>query len=800
MSDPRICPPSPHLVDRTLRQRLRPFVGRDLRTRLLTSLGTVMVVLSLAWLGVSVLAGLDSREAMTARVRLGIENPARLCGGHRGPACTFDDREQARIDREFRRAQTVRLAVTAELQGRIGSALEQLDAVEAQLPELELDPHTGRLIGDLDGLRSRMARATVDLRPLVVPPTDQQYEELAAPLYARARRAPGQGRAVPSEADTASEPRDELRRAIELHRLRLEAKAELLAAAAAREGDAAHRPTAAQTSRARLVSGLRAAADDARDASDAITLRTLAGWLGPLNESSPRSNRGVSWTLATLVESDPALLTAAIGDPDHPLWHGSLRGYPLAPIQKLAVRYRSQVQSATRARLAGIMLLAIGGLLLCVVAPVVTATGTAREREAGTLPVLRMTGLSAGDLAAAMMVGPNLATLASGAVLLGLSLVLLVPTVGLTAAGFGLVVVGLSLATNVVAIGLGDALGTRVNAMVVGGLMALGLVVPGLLGAVAALGGLGTGLLLGPLPLLVAGVTELSDVVLPFASALEHDLGRTMALYGAGGLALMAGICRRSWTRRVEEGWAPLFRPAEGALLALMSVGATALTVLDLSERLGARSFDDVNLVTFVSTGFLLPVVGWLLVASLRRPARAAAVASHHETRRAFCRFQLIVMATVVGVGAAYLLAVRMAGLPTAEAELMWATLAQTFLFAQTAVATLLWMSRRRSGRARIGALGSLVLGLQAVAIAVVYRLEVDHVALHHRAGKPLLVGMDASPYWMLFLALLWGTALGLVLAALLRERDRTEAMQEAKRWEEEEDDDDDEKPRRWLH
>jgi hypothetical protein len=34
---------------------------------------------------------------------------------------------------------------------------------------------------------------------------------------------------------------------------------------------------------------------------------------------------------------------------------------------------------------------------------------------------------------------------------------------------------------------------------------------------------------------------------------------------------------------------------------------------------------------------------------------------------------------------------------------------------------------------------------------------------------------MDASPYWLILLVLLWATGLGLILAAVLRERDRGE-------------------------
>lgn len=776
---------------RTWRQRLRPFVSRDLRTRLLTGLGTVLAVLTLAWVGVSVAAGLDSAQAHQVRTQLELEEPYALCAGLDQPRCTYDDLEQGRIDREFRRTQTVRLAILDELQSRVDRALAHVDAAEETALGLELDPASGAIVGDLSGLRADLAGSIVDLRPIAFMDADDKFSRLSRPLHERVEPA-HLGGSEGGQALHPDDPRAALQRGLALHRETLEAHAATLATLAAR--DPAGRLVTARTDLP--VPDLDA---DTRSGDPWAWLlgRPLLTHMAPADLAHPQ----VSWSLATLLETDAGLVTAAVRDPAHPVWMGGLTHEATEVIAPPAVRYRSQVTTAVKARLVGAVLLLVGGLLITIVAPVVTATATAREREAGTLPVLRMTGLSATDLAAAMILGPNVTSLCAGGALLSLGTLFLLPAVGLTALVAVAGVVGLGLATNLVAIGLGDALGTRVNAMVVGGLMALGLVVPGLVGSAAAVGGLSTGLLLGPLPILVAGAESLAGAELPVASALDLDLGWTLLLYGTGSLALMAAICKRSWGRRVEQGWAPLFRPTEGIALAMVSVGATALAVLDLSDRLGAGSYDDVNLVTFISAGFLLPVVGWLLVASLRRPARASAVASHTETRRAFIRFQAFIAATVLGVGAAYALSVRMAGLPTAEAELMWATLAQALLFAETAVATLLWMSRRREGKTRAGLLGATLLALQAVAIGGVYRLEVEHVALHHRAGRPLLVGMDASPYWMLFLVLLWGTALGLVLAALLRERDRTEAVKEAQRWEDEDDEDDGEdKPRRWLH
>ena len=81
----------------------------------------------------------------------------------------------------------------------------------------------------------------------------------------------------------------------------------------------------------------------------------------------------------------------------------------------------------------------------------------------------------------------------------------------------------------------------------------------------------------------------------------------------------------------------------------------------------------------------------------------------------------------------------------------------------------------------------------------VVYRIEVDHVAITHTAGSPFLLGMDSSPYWITFMILLWGAGLGMIIAALLRERDLSKAREEAA-LEEEQADSEEEHRGRWLH
>jgi hypothetical protein len=332
--------------------------------------------------------------------------------------------------------------------------------------------------------------------------------------------------------------------------------------------------------------------------------------------------------------------------------------------------------------------------------------------------------------------------------------------------------------------------------------LGLGVLAPGLVGAVMVVGDMAaTGLLLGPLPAVVGQSVRMSG--LPFAdlladhSAYGRGMGSTMLGYTVVVQTLLGGLCLLSWRRRVEQAWAPLFRPIEGAALALVSVGCSALAVLDLSRRIHVQTYDTVNLITFVSTAFLMPVLGWLLVSSLVRPARASAVASVGEVRRAFGRFQLFVVLTAAALAGAYMLVLESTHLRAEKSEVMWATLTQGLLVAETAVATLLLASRRREGKHRVLILGATVALLQLAFAVAVYNLEVEHVAFTQKAGMPLMVGMEASPYWVAFLVVLWAGGLALVLAALLRERGR-ERPAAAPTPEEELGRDD--KGNRWLH
>ena len=131
-------------------------------------------------------------------------------------------------------------------------------------------------------------------------------------------------------------------------------------------------------------------------------------------------------------------------------------------------------------------------------------------------------------------------------------------------------------------------------------------------------------------------------------------------------------------------------------------------------------------------------------------------------------------------VGMTYHFVMNRSGLGTEPSELMWATLTQVVLIAETAIGTLLWVSRKRQGKHRAVMLGTALLVLQTVFAVLVYRIEGDFVAISHSAGSPFLMGMDASPYWVALMILLWGAGFGLILTALLRDRDRISAERQA--------------------
>jgi hypothetical protein len=813
--------------------RLRPFLRRELRTKLVSAVVTVLVLTGLSWLGISALTQIDSREAHGLRVSSGIESAWAVCGAPGGPACSYEDREQARVDTKFAQERRLRLAILDELERRIEHGVGKLDEATALVGDAKLNPRNGALQGDTVALRIALSSAAVDLRPAPITSIEGRRDRLIWPLEVSMPDIPGDCRAIDFDGigwiggcdltregvpQTRIDQRRMVLEQIGVERATLQDLHARIEKIRTRESDPDDLSDDT-TARVELVGDLLPSREVPSDYAERMA---VAGWLAVqtgddqlaevLDDDSTTSLVGatrkagmpeVGSDLAGLARHQVAELARAVQDPGAAVWYGAwlLDGADRIAITKPSVRYRSPVATDTRLQLLGSVLMLLGSILLIVVGPTVTATTTAREREAGTLPVLRMTGLSAGDLAMAMTIGPNVYALIAGFGLVALAGVLLAMTAGFVATLTLLaVLLSLSAATHLTAIGLGDALGQRVNAMVVGGLLGLGVLLPGAIGAVMVVGDMAsTGLLLGPLPAVLASTVSLSG--LPYAQLLTQpaasEMSHPMLVYAIATQMMLGVLCLLSWRRRVEQPWAPLFRPLEGAILGLASVGCSALAVLDLSEQINVQTYDQVNLITFVATGFLMPVLGWLLISSLVRPARAAAVTSGAEVRRAFVRFQVFVVLTAAALAGAYSLVLDRSGLGSEKSEIMWATIAQGLLVAETAVAALLLSARKRDGRHRVLIIGAAVVLLQLAFTAGVYNLEVEHVAMTQSSGTPLLLGMDASPYWVAFLVVLWAAGLGLVLAALLRERDRGKAEASA---EPEGEDAEGEEPQRWLH
>jgi hypothetical protein len=770
--------PSGRTLKRTIWQRLRPFVRRDLKGRLISASIAALVIAGLSWFGVSAFTHLDSADAKQLRVELGLERASEVCSNRVGMSdCSFDDRTQARVDKDWDRDVRIRSAILDDLDLRIEAALENLGEAQQILGRQEFDFGNGLPAGG-DVRLTELLRLP-DLAPL-------RWNSIYANGYSL--RDLEEAATYDAQRDsTPAQTRELLVAAIDSARTQLLQHQAVVARQRSREAA----PQVASATLDRDATRVEMAVHPDRHQ---MTFASKA-WL----------EAGIATELSRaafiLANSEATEFTAALS-PEADTWSEGWETTTWATLHKPTIRYRSPITDSTRYRLAGVLFFAIGCLVLVVIGPIVTATATAREREAGTLPVLRMTGMSAGDLAMAMIVGPNVFALMLGGTLLLAGSLLLAMTVGVCELALPLGLLGvLVVATHLTAIGLGDALGQRVNAMVVGGLLGVGLLIPGLLGAgLASFDVAATGLLLGPLPPLMTTIADLSGIN-QVGLYLGSELTMTMLAYSIGAQGLLGVICLGSWRRRVEQGWAPLFRPLDGVVLALVSIGCSALTLLDISSHHQAEDFNALNLLTFLSSAFLLPVLAWLLVASLRRPARARAVADHIEARRAFLRFQGFIVVTSLLVGLTYSAVMNQAGLATANSEVMWATLGQLLLAAETGVATLLWGSRRRDRKMRVAFLGGAVVLMQLAAVFGTYGIEVEHVALHNAAASPLLLNVEVSPYWLGFMILCWAAGLALIFTALMRRRDEQRAAAQVQAELDDEDDDEFGMPgRRLIH
>jgi hypothetical protein len=731
-----------------------------------------LVLASLAWFGISAVTTIDSGEAHALRVELGLERPHEVCGRSGGPACSYDDRAQAKVDADWQRDVEIRTALLFELGLRVDDGIRKLDAAAELLEVQEFDFGNGRPAGGDVRLAELLERP--DLAPL-----------RNTTLYVDGVSLTELGEAAiydPMRDASPEHTRVLLTHAIAAARAELVGYKQTIERQAGRELD-----SSATGAVSTMLLDRDATLVDLQVHEDRYAMSlTVRDWFeGNLGEELSRA-------AFTVANRHPSEFTQALIS-DNEIWAGGWETAVWTKREPASVRYHSPISDSTRYRLAGIVFFAIACFVFVVVSPIVTATATAREREAGTLPVLRMTGMSAGELAMAMAVGPNVFAGVLGGSLLLAGMLLLASTLPIGALALPLfLLVVLAAATHLTAIGLGDALGQRVNAMVVGGLLGVSIVLPGMIGAVlASFDVAATGLLLGPLPAITASVADISGIN-GVGLALSDELTTVMLGFSLASQALLGLVCLNSWRRRVEQGWAPLFRPGEGVLLALASIGCSALTLLDINHHYQAHDFDALNLLTFLSSAFLLPLLAWLLVASLRRPARAHAVADHVEARWAFLRFQGFAVVSTLLVGGTYYTVMNQAGLSSESSEVMWATLAQLLLVAQTGVATLLWASRRREGKLRAGFVGGAVVLLQIAAVFGTYGLEVEHVARTNTAASPLLLNAEISGYWLAFMVLCWAAGLALIFTALVRRRDEGRAAEAAANQDEVDADDDD--------
>ncbi|HLT36543.1 MAG TPA: hypothetical protein VK034_09655, partial [Enhygromyxa sp.] len=133
---------------RTLWQRLRPFIRRDLKGRLISASIAALVIAGLSWFGISAFTHLDSADAHSLRVELGLERAGEVCSSRSStPDCSYDDRAQARVDNEWNRDVRLRSAILQELDLRIEATLANLEEARDLLDRQEFDFGNGRPAG-----------------------------------------------------------------------------------------------------------------------------------------------------------------------------------------------------------------------------------------------------------------------------------------------------------------------------------------------------------------------------------------------------------------------------------------------------------------------------------------------------------------------------------------------------------------------------------------------------------------------------------------------------------------------------
>jgi hypothetical protein len=420
-------------------------------------------------------------------------------------------------------------------------------------------------------------------------------------------------------------------------------------------------------------------------------------------------------------------------------------------------------------------------LLLTVATPAAATYRTATEREMGTFPNLRMTGLSSRELAAAIAVASNLVPLVGG--LLSLAFSALAWTcigfggfVGATIPGLGCgLLVGLSMALV-----LGQSYGRRKNpsmlAVAVGSLS--------LLGGVAGLIGLGTSTaswsMFGPGAMGLGGIlTSGLPLHLSQGDGLTVTSTATVAVSlfmvtAAGGAVWLS---QRVWARKLENNDAHTLTRAEALGVV---VTATLGCLLWLLEH-GARwdwSLEDWGLAVFFVDLCLVLVIASVALASTRRPALAGVRPSAEAVRRSFgwgtgiaaIVSAVSVITVVVIPGADDLPQALVSG---ASTRLLAPPLVQAALTCEVILAVILLRARTSQSVLRTMITGMFLAGGNALLTLFTVALVGANTASPALAALPFvaqpatMIQEGIAPIWVGLVVLLWLASAAALLLVL---------------------------------
>ena len=437
----------------------------------------------------------------------------------------------------------------------------------------------------------------------------------------------------------------------------------------------------------------------------------------------------------------------------------------------------------------------VAALAWTVLAPAITAHRVATEREAGTLPNLRMTGLSPLALALGVSVGGNGIALGLGAIFAGLGTVL---AAVLGAPGLGVMTLLSLLAGLVVGCSLGLCAGLFGGRRLNPSVTAVGLALATVLSALCAFPlvheGVFTAVLFGPLAMASAGLWAGPAWEVLRAAHVDAVPTATTWLSLTYLAVLVPALTGVAWRRRLEQPYlAPLPLRARWALVTVPLLGALNLfadVIADASRDFSRMSADDaLALALSVSAAVAIslpPVLRWTTPRrgtpdglALRSGALAAFRWAHLLTASVFVTVLALAhlgLGPDVGSPDAW-------GLGTVADKLMdgMATAPLVFL-SVLAIVELSWCTGLVP--LRLPARRALVRGF-------LFALGLCHVLM-----MPLVSTHDGNGAVLGVLALLWLGTLTALLFVLRRRDPSTSAIDE----DDDEDDDYGEPPERLLH